>query len=119
MLGTGAISPGEEGTQAFYLLRMALEMAADARLPEFLLTGYDQSKPTNELFEGLRQDALALAEKLVSRQKSAGSKAKANVMAYIQQNFQSPDVYANSSICPAAPFIAWFGSRLGRASTNT
>jgi AraC-like DNA-binding protein len=96
MLGTGAISPGEEGTQAFYLLRMALEMAADARLPEFLLTGYDQSKPTNELFEGLRQDALALAEKLVSRQKSAGSKAKANVMAYIQQNFQSPDVYANS-----------------------
>lgn len=97
MLRSGAVSPGEEGTQAFYLLRMVLETAAaDARLPDSLLTSCDQGKPVSGLLEGLRQDALQLAEKLTSRQKSAGSEIRADLMAYIRQNFRSPDIYADA-----------------------
>jgi len=60
------------------------------------LTPYDQSRSIPQLLDSLRGDALLLVDMLSQRQSVVNAEAKAQVMAYIRQNFQSPDIYAAS-----------------------
>lgn len=95
---SGDLSPGEESIQAFYLIRTVLNMvAADARLTlPGPLTPYDQSRSMRHLLDGLQDDALLLEDLLTQRQSSINTEARSQVMDYIQQNFQRPDIYAAS-----------------------
>lgn len=96
---SGALGPGEDSIQAFYLVRTVLNMViSDARFSpsSCSLTPYDQSRPIPQLLDSLRGDALLLVDMLTQRQSLVNAEAKSQVMAYIQQNFQSPDIYAAS-----------------------
>jgi len=95
----GGVNSRQEIMEVFCIIRFVFECVindTELGLDRFSITEFREDESIDVLFQSLCMDALTIIDALESKRNNANKELKERIMAYIQNNFTDPDIYADS-----------------------